>query len=123
MKKIIVLCALTAVVVALMVWRAVAQPSRFGSFTSAPKSDVAGLVAHPQTFLGKTVEVEGTITEQCKAMGCFFFLRSEKGTLRVDLQEIAMKAPLREGRTARVEGQVVPYNGGYQLYASAVEFE
>jgi hypothetical protein len=56
-------------------------------------------------------------------MGCFFFLRSGKGTLRVDLQEIAMKAPLREGRTARVEGQVVPYNGGYQLYASAVEFE
>jgi hypothetical protein len=59
MKKIIVLCALTAVVVAVMVWRAVAQPSRFGSFTSAPKSDVAGLVAHPQMFVGKTVEVEG----------------------------------------------------------------
>ena len=46
-----------------------------------------------------------------------------KGALRVDLQEVAMKAPMREGRAARVQGQMEPYNDGYQLYASAVEFE
>jgi uncharacterized protein YdeI (BOF family) len=123
MKKIIVLCALIAVVAAVMVWRAAAMPSRFGTFNSAPKAKVVRLIAEPQAFLGKTVEIEGTIAEQCKTMGCFFFFRSGKDTLRVDLQDIAMKAPMKEGRDARVEGQIVPYNGGYQFYASAVEFK
>jgi hypothetical protein len=123
MKKILVLCAITVAVVTVMVWRAAATPSRYGTFTSAPKAEVARLIVEPQAFLGKTVEIEGTVGEQCKTMGCFFFFRSGKNTLRVDLQEIAMKAPMKEGYLARVEGQIVPYNGGYQFYASAVEFE
>jgi hypothetical protein len=56
-------------------------------------------------------------------MGCFFFFRSGKSTLRVDLEEIAMNAPMKNGRRARAEGQMVPYGDGYQLWASAVEFE
>jgi hypothetical protein len=56
-------------------------------------------------------------------MGCFFFFLSGKNMLRVDLQEIAMNAPRRNGRPARVEGQIVPYGDGYQFVASAVEFE
>jgi hypothetical protein len=55
-------------------------------------------------------------------MGCFFFFHSGKQSLRVDLQEVAMTAPMREGRRARVEGQLVPYGDGFQFYASAVEF-
>jgi len=43
-------------------------------------------------------------------------------TLRVDLEKIAMNAPMREGRPARVEGHMVPYGDGYQLFASAIEF-
>jgi hypothetical protein len=56
-------------------------------------------------------------------MGCFFFFLSGKNTLRVELQDIAMNAPRRNGRPARVEGQMVPHNDGYQFLASAVEFE
>jgi uncharacterized protein YdeI (BOF family) len=123
MKKIFVLCALTVVMVTVFVWRAVAKPSRFGTFTGAPGAEISALIAAPQEFLGKTVDIEGTISEQCKSMGCFFLFRSGKETLRVDLQEIAMHAPLHEGRKARVEGQIVPYSGTYQFYASAVEFE
>jgi hypothetical protein len=55
-------------------------------------------------------------------MGCFFFFRSGRETLRIDLQDIAMKAPMKEGHPARVEGQLVPYDGAYQLSATAVEF-
>jgi hypothetical protein len=106
-----------------MVWHAVAGARRFGAFSSAPKADAAQLIAAPKAFLGKTVEVDGIVSEQCRSMGCFFFFRSGKQTLRVDLQEIAMKAPLNEGRAVRVEGQLVPWDGGYQLYASAVEFK
>jgi hypothetical protein len=34
-----------------------------------------------------------------------------------------MTAPMREGRQARVAGLTVPFDGGYQFSASAVEFE
>jgi len=123
MKKIFVLCAVTALLLTVMIWRAVAKPARFGTFISAPKTDLSAILAAPDKYLGSTVAVEGTISEQCKSMGCFFFFRAGDRTLRVDLQEIAMHAPMHEGRTARVEGQIVPYNGAYQLYASAVEFK
>lgn len=123
MKKIILLCVLTAVLVTAIVWRAAARPSHYGTFTSAPRAEVLRVLAEPKAFLGKTVEIEGTVRQQCKSMGCFFFFKAGKETLRVDLKEVAMTAPMREGRTARVEGQIVPYDGGYQFYASAVEFE
>jgi uncharacterized protein YdeI (BOF family) len=122
MKKIFVLCALTLVAIGVLVWRATARPSRYGTFVGAPKTEVATVIAEPKAFAGKTLEVEGTITEQCKSMGCFFSFRSGNHTLRVDIQEVAMTAPMREGRRARVEGQLVPYGDGYQLYATAVEF-
>jgi hypothetical protein len=56
-------------------------------------------------------------------MGCYFFFLSGKNLLRVDLQEIAMNAPRRNGHIARVEGQLVPFDGGHQFLASSVEFE
>ncbi|HTS64898.1 MAG TPA: hypothetical protein VMH28_22900 [Candidatus Acidoferrales bacterium] len=123
MKKIFTLCALTAVIAAALIWRAAARPARFGAFSGAPRAEVASLIANPQANLNRTVEIEGVITEQCKAMGCYFFFQSGKGALRVDLQEVAMTAPMREGRRARVQGQIVPYNTGYEFFASAVEFE
>src|SRR2546422_10001170 len=123
MKKIFVLCILSTVAITLLVWRAVAKPSRFGAFTGAPQTEVAKVITDPKSFLGKTVQIQGIIREQCKTMGCFFFFRSGKDTLRVDVQEVAMTAPIREGREARVEGQVVPYGDGFQFSASAVEFK
>jgi hypothetical protein len=123
MKKILILCGFVAVAATMFLWRAMAGPSRFGSFTGAPRAEVAALLAEPKAFLGKTLEIEGEITQQCRAMGCFFFFRSGKDRLRVDLEEVAMTAPMREGRRARVEGQIVPYNDGYQFFASAVEFK
>lgn len=123
MKQIFALCALTVIVAGVVAWRAVARPSHFGSFTSAPQAEVRQLIADPKAWLGKTVEIEGTVSEQCRTMGCFFFIRSGKEALRVDLQEVAMKAPMRAGRPVRVEGQVVPYDDGYQFWASAVEFK
>ncbi len=36
---------------------------------------------------------------------------------------VAMTAPRKNGRLARVEGRMEPYGDGYQLFASAVEFK
>lgn len=123
MKKIFVLCAIALAVVTILVWRAVAKPSRFGEFTSAPRAEIASLIADPKAFLGKTLELQGKVSQQCKTMGCYFFFRSGTNELRIDIQEVAMTAPMEEGRTARVQGQMVPYLDGYQFYASAVEFK
>ena len=122
MKAILVLCSVTLVVVVALVWNAVRMPSHFGAFTGAPKAEVADLIERPKDFLRKTVTIEGVVREQCTTMGCYFFFLSGKNMLRVDLQEIAMNAPRNNGRRARVEGQIVPYNGGHQFFASAVEF-
>jgi uncharacterized protein YdeI (BOF family) len=123
MKTILTICAVIAIGAGAFVWRAAAEPDRFGTFTGAPKAKVATLIAHPKAFLGRTVEIQGTITQQCKAMGCTFTFRAAQGGLRVDLQDIAMHAPMREGRPARVEGRVVPYSDGFQFAANAVEFQ
>src|SRR3954453_8158468 len=122
MKSIFAFCAVIAVMAGVFIWRAAAKPSRFGTFAGAPNVEIATLIADPKGHSGKLYQIEGTVSEQCKSMGCYFFFKSGKDELRVDLQEVAMTAPMREGRKARVEGQMVPYNDGYQFYASAVEF-
>jgi hypothetical protein len=123
MKTILTLCALTLVLGTVLIWRAVRLPSHYGEFTGSPRAEVADVIDRPKDFLRKTVSIEGTVRQQCTTMGCFFFFLSGKNMLRVDLQEIAMNAPRRNGRPARVEGQIVPYGDGYQFVASAVEFE
>lgn len=123
MKTILTLCALTLVVGTALIWRAVRLPNHYGEFTGAEKAEVADVIERPKDFLHKTVIIQGTVRQQCTTMGCFFFFLSGKSMLRVDLQEIAMNAPRRNGRPARVEGQIVPFDGGYQFIASAVEFE
>ena len=99
------------------------MPTKYGAFTGAPKANVTDLVEQPKDFLGKLVSVEGTITDQCKTMGCFFFIYMGKENLRIDLQEITMNAPMNEGGKARVEGMLIPYGDTYQLNATAIEFK
>jgi hypothetical protein len=123
MRTIFILCGVILVAGAVFAWRSMQMPTKYGAFTGAPKANVADLIERPKDFLGKTVSVEGTVREQCKTMGCYFFMPSGTKMLRVELNEIAMNAPMREGHQARVEGQMVPYGDGYQLFASAVEFE
>jgi hypothetical protein len=123
MKTILALCAVILGIGGFFVWRAVKMPDEFGKFTNAPEVSVNDLLVRPKNFLGRTVSVRGAVREQCQAMGCYFFFAARSGKLRVDLQDIAMNAPRHEGGPARVEGQLVPYERGYQLYASAVAFE
>ena len=43
MKKIFLLCFATLLVATVLIWRAVAKPSRFGQFTGAPRAENSGL--------------------------------------------------------------------------------
>lgn len=123
MRTILGLCAAILVIGGVLIWRSTQHPALFGSFSGAPITAVADLIERPKDFLNKTVLVEGEVTRQCKTMGCYFFFTSGEKYLRADLNRIAMKAPMREGRLVRVEGLMVPYGDSYQLLASAVEFQ
>src|ERR1051326_6940691 len=123
MKTIFALCAVILMAGGFFAWRALRMPAEFGTFTGAPQVEVADLVEHPKNYMGRLITIEAPVREQCKTMGCYFFLPSGTKELRVELQEIAMKAPMREGKPARVEGQIVPCGDGYQLLASGVEFK
>ena len=123
MRTIFALCGVILLAGGFFLWRAIKTPSVYGSFAGAPQAAVADLVERPKDFVGKPVSVEGKISEQCKTMGCFFFFRAGGKTLRVELQDIAMNAPMREGHNAHVEGQILPYGDEYQLVASAIEFK
>ncbi len=122
MKTILSLCAVILVVAGVLGWRATQAPTKFGEFTGASKVRVEDLIERPKEFLGKTVRLEGQIRDQCKAMGCFFFFVAGEKTLRIDLQQVAMAAPMNEGRAAIAEGQLETFGDGYQLVANAVEF-
>ena len=122
MKAILALCAAVLIGGGVLIYRSTRMPNNYGAFIGAPKVEVADLIARPKDFLRKTVFAEGIIREQCTTMGCYFFFHEGGKTLRVDVQEIAMNAPRKNGRHARVEGQMAAYGDGYQLSATAVEF-
>ena len=123
MKTIFALCAAVLIAGGVLLYRSTRLPDKYGAFSDAKKAAVADLIKQPRAYLRKTVIVEGVVREQCTSMGCYFFFREDGKTLRVDLQEIAMNAPRKNGHRARVEGQMVKHGDGYQLWASAVEFE
>jgi hypothetical protein len=123
MRAIISICVLILGVGAFALWKTAQLPTSFGEFTGAPEAPVVDLIERPKDFLGKTVLVTGLVRRQCKSMGCFFFFHTGDKSLRIDLEEIAMNAPMKEGHLARVEGQIISYRDGYQLFASAVEFK
>ena len=123
MKTILGMCAVILVAGGFLLWRSMQLPTLSGTFTGAPEVQVAALIEKPKDYLDKTVTIKGQVLQQCKAMGCFFFFAVGEKQLRVDLEKIAMNAPMREGHVARVEGQMMPFGDGYQLVASAVEFQ
>ncbi len=122
MRTILILCGATLIGGSALIWRATRPQMIFGEFLGAKKVDVSELIERPAKYANTTVAIEGEVRRQCQAMGCYFFFETGGKELRIDLESIAMHAPATEGRIARVEGQMVPYRDGYQLYASAVEF-
>jgi len=123
-RNILILCGIVLVAGGVWLAKALRTPTVYGTFAGAPRVETADVLSKPEDFLHKTIGLEDVIRNQCTTMGCYFFFQSGDKILRVELAEIAMTAPKRRnGRKARVEGQLVPYDHGHQLVATAVEFE
>ena len=124
MKAILAISALLLAISGGLIWNWTRMPSRYGEFTNPPLVTVREVIDQPMDYLQKTVAVRGQITNQCTTMGCYFFLKADQRQLQMDLQAIAMEAPKgKDGHWVYVEGRTVPFDDGYQFWASAVEFQ
>jgi hypothetical protein len=70
------------------------------------------LVAKPATYVGKTVQVSGKITEVCQAMGCWIMITDGKDArIRIQLAEEGKVAFPKDapGKSVIAEGKVVRF--------------
>jgi hypothetical protein len=69
---------------------------------------VAALLAHPDDYVGRTVQVKGKITEVCQMMGCWVDLTNDQGQkvhVKVNDGEIVFPKD-SVGKTAIAEGKL-----------------
>ena len=68
---------------------------------------LATLLAHPDTYVGKTVQVKGKITEVCQMAGCWLNLTNQAGQmLRIKVNDGEIEFPKdAAGKTAVAEGK------------------
>ena len=68
---------------------------------------IATLLAHPDDYVGKTVQVKGRISEVCQMMGCWMVLTNDEGQkVRIKVNDGEIEFPKDSaGKTAIAEGK------------------
>ncbi len=104
MRKAI--CAL--LVTAIISLPLVANPATYGkALTGTDTVKVSELLGTPDKYAGKTVRVEGTITEVCAKRGCWMMIAGDKEfqTIRFKVDDGVIVIPMSaKGKTATAEG-------------------
>jgi hypothetical protein len=74
---------------------------------------IATLLAHPEDYAGKTVQVKGKITEVCQMMGCWMELTNDENQrIRIKVNDGEIVFPKdAAGRTAVAEGKFSKVDG------------
>lgn len=76
-----------------------------GAVAAAPATPVGDLLAAADKFDGKTLVVEGQVTEVCQNKGCWMTLKHEGREMRVKFKDYGFFVPKDSaGKTARMEG-------------------
>lgn len=76
-----------------------------------------------EEMMGQSVEVEGTVTKQCPAVGCWLMVEDGSGEVFVDLNPSDLRLKKnREGERAEVIGRVAKQGGRLRLEAQSVRF-
>jgi uncharacterized protein YdeI (BOF family) len=76
------------------------QPIREANLTP-----IGNILANPTQFAGKTVRIEGKITDECPAGG-WFFLQDTTGTIYVNLHPSYFAIPQVRGHEVIAQGAV-----------------
>lgn len=78
--------------------------------TQKEQVPIAALTAKPDDYVGKTVQVKGTVTEVCEKMGCWMMLvdAASKAKVRIKVKDGEIVFPKEAiGKTAVAEGKFV----------------
>jgi hypothetical protein len=93
------------------------EESKLGSeITLTEKTKISDILADPESYLDKTVLVEGEVFDVCPTMGCWMELKSDLPTGQAGVEGEKIKVKVKDGEivfpmeaigsTALVEGKV-----------------
>jgi len=124
MRKILILCAVVLVAGAAALAWYLMRPERYGHpFEGLPQTPIADLLARPEDHAGRDVAVEGAITRQCPATGCWLYVRDSSGKeIRVEMAGTTPTLPQRGGKRAVVEGRLEKSGDTYRIDGRSIEF-
>lgn len=77
--------------------------------TLSEKTKISDILSEPESYLDKTVLVEGEVLDVCSHMGCWMELKSdvEGGKIKIKVKDGEIVFPVEaKGKTALVEGKV-----------------
>ena len=99
MRKLAMALAMTACAMAA---------EKFGKgLTLSQPTPVATILASPDNYVGKTVQVRGKVTEVCTMMGCWMQLVDNKDGMRIKVNDGEIMFPKTAvGKTAVAEGEL-----------------
>ena len=107
MKKILLVFALiSGISILFIVYGCAKKPETYGSQLSQTKvTAVAEILKQPDQFVGKVVQVEGKIIQECPAGG-WFMLKDDTGLIFVDLHPSDIAIPQAVNHHVSAQGKV-----------------
>lgn len=122
-KWIVTVLILTAVSALFIVSGCAKQEYSFGQpLTEAKFTLIGDILAKPEQFAGKTVKVQGIITNECPAGG-WFFLKDSSGVIYVNLHPSYFAISQAVGRQATAQGAVRKEGPQVEIIAEGVELK
>ena len=125
MKRILVLCAIIGLSLALWLGYSVKSPSHFGAAFAAgiPEVKMNAAYGEPEKFMNGPVVMQGKITRQCPSSGCWFYLDDASGRqVKIELGHLGLKFPQWVGKNAKVEGRLLQNKDELELVGTGAEF-
>lgn len=123
MKAILALCTIIALALGISAAWWFFAPERYGVQIAVNQSvPLIEVLDNPDTYIEKPITIEGFVSRQCAATGCFFFFAVGDRSLRVELSDIAPTFPQRKGYRATVTGTLRRHNESLVFYGTGVEF-
>lgn len=108
--KLFRVCAVALAVVVSVSMLLASGPKKYGKdLTLKEPTKIAEILANPEKYQGKLVQIEGKVTDVCAKMGCWIKIDAGEGiepvTVKVDDGVIVFPIEAK-GKTARAEGIV-----------------